>query len=225
MLLYSTVMGSIGVLAPLSSREDVDFFSHLEMHLRQEAPPLAGRDHLAFRSAYWPVRNTVDGDLCSTYAAVSGGPVGGSKCVYPCAPRRPALIHMPRVRWTGTCAAPTRRRVSGRRVLHARRMCVSALFPFRAWYTAPLLSAYRLAQLAQVLAPCLGIHRAWTPGRVNMRVTNMPLHPSANTRAAPTPPGSTLQLPPKKQTMIAEAMDRTPGEILKKLEDIRNKIL
>lgn len=70
-LLYSTVMGSIGVLAPLSSREDVDFFSHLEMHLRQEAPPLAGRDHLAFRSAYWPVRNAVDGDLCNTYAAVS----------------------------------------------------------------------------------------------------------------------------------------------------------
>ena len=40
---------------PFTSREDVDFFSHLEMHLRQEHPPLAGRDHMAFRSAYYPV--------------------------------------------------------------------------------------------------------------------------------------------------------------------------
>jgi splicing factor 3B subunit 3 len=33
------------------------------------------------------------------------------------------------------------------------------------------------------------------------------------------------QIPAKKQQVIAEAMDRTPGEMLKKLEDIRNKIL
>ena len=48
-LVYSTVMGAIGVVYPFTSREDVDFFSHLEMHLRQENPPLAGRDHLAYR--------------------------------------------------------------------------------------------------------------------------------------------------------------------------------
>ena len=42
-------MGAVGVLFPLPSREDVDFFTHLEMHLRQEAPPLLGRDHMAFR--------------------------------------------------------------------------------------------------------------------------------------------------------------------------------
>ncbi|GLC59841.1 hypothetical protein PLESTB_001541500 [Pleodorina starrii] len=100
-LLYSTVLGGIGVLYPFTNREDVDFFSHLEMHLRQEHPPLCGRDHLAFRSAYFPVRSCVDGDLCGQYASI----------------------------------------------------------------------------------------------------------------------------PAKKQQMIAEAMDRTPGEVLKKLEDIRNKIL
>jgi hypothetical protein len=44
-----------GALLPFTSREDVDFFSHLEMHLRQEHPPLAGRDHLAYRGAYFPV--------------------------------------------------------------------------------------------------------------------------------------------------------------------------
>ncbi len=43
-LLYTTVMGTIGALIPFASREDVDFFSHLEMHLRQENPPLCGRD-------------------------------------------------------------------------------------------------------------------------------------------------------------------------------------
>ena len=42
-LLYATVMGAIGALLPFSSREDVDFCLQLEMHLRQEAPPLSGR--------------------------------------------------------------------------------------------------------------------------------------------------------------------------------------
>lgn len=55
-VLYGTVMGSVGALLPFSSREDVDFFSHLEMHLRQENPPLCGRDHMAFRSSYFPVK-------------------------------------------------------------------------------------------------------------------------------------------------------------------------
>jgi splicing factor 3B subunit 3 len=31
------------------SKQDHDFLSHLEMYMRQEAAPLAGRDHLAFR--------------------------------------------------------------------------------------------------------------------------------------------------------------------------------
>lgn len=37
-IMYSTVMGSIGALYPFTSREDVDFFTHLEMHLRQVRP-------------------------------------------------------------------------------------------------------------------------------------------------------------------------------------------
>ena len=39
----------------------------------------------------------------------------------------------------------------------------------------------------------------------------------------PPPPGA--QLPAAKQRSIAEELERTPGEVLKKLEDIRNKIL
>jgi len=38
------------------------------MHLRSEFPPLCGRDHLSFRSAYVPVKDVIDGDLCEQYA-------------------------------------------------------------------------------------------------------------------------------------------------------------
>ena len=65
-----------GAMLPVMSREDVDFFVHLEMYLRQENPPLCGRDHLAFRSAYFPVKDVVDGDLCEQYAQVRAGPAG-----------------------------------------------------------------------------------------------------------------------------------------------------
>jgi len=69
-LVYSTMMGTIGALIPFASREDVDFFSHLEMHMRQQNPPLCGRDHLAFRSYYFPVKNVIDGDMCEQYSTV-----------------------------------------------------------------------------------------------------------------------------------------------------------
>ncbi|KAG2555075.1 hypothetical protein PVAP13_9KG549900 [Panicum virgatum] len=69
-LIYGTVMGSVGALLAFTSREDVDFFSHLEMHLRQEHPPLCGRDHMAYRSAYFPVKDVIDGDLCEQYPSL-----------------------------------------------------------------------------------------------------------------------------------------------------------
>eukprot|EP01132_Coremiostelium_polycephalum_P002352 gene2352-2902_t len=69
-LLYATINGSIGALIPFVSREDVDFFSTLEMHMRQENPPLCGRDHLAYRSFYFPVKNVIDGDLCEQFSSL-----------------------------------------------------------------------------------------------------------------------------------------------------------
>jgi splicing factor 3B subunit 3 len=66
-MVYSTLAGSIGAFVPFTVKEDVDFFQHLEMHLRGENPPLCGRDHLAYRSYYYPVKNVIDGDLCETY--------------------------------------------------------------------------------------------------------------------------------------------------------------
>ena len=66
-LLYATILGGVGALLPFRSREDVDFAQQLEMHMRQEAPPLSGRDHLAYRGSYLPVKNVVDADLCEQF--------------------------------------------------------------------------------------------------------------------------------------------------------------
>ncbi|KAA8568403.1 hypothetical protein EYC84_007437 [Monilinia fructicola] len=66
-LLWSGLQGTLGILIPFVSREDVDFFQTLEQHLRSEDPPLAGRDHLIYRSYYVPVKGVIDGDLCERY--------------------------------------------------------------------------------------------------------------------------------------------------------------
>lgn len=55
-LVYATVTGTIGVLVPFTAHEEQDFFQHLEMHMRSENPPLCGRDHLSYRSYYFPVK-------------------------------------------------------------------------------------------------------------------------------------------------------------------------
>ena len=69
-VVYATTMGTVGALMPFVSREDVDFCTHLEMHMRQENPPLLGRDHLAFRSSYFPVKDVIDGDLCEQFSSL-----------------------------------------------------------------------------------------------------------------------------------------------------------
>ncbi|ORZ14502.1 CPSF A subunit region-domain-containing protein [Absidia repens] len=66
-LLTSTLLGTIGMYVPFVAKEDVEFFQMLEMHMRSEAPPLAGRDHLSYRSYYIPVKSVVDGDLCEQF--------------------------------------------------------------------------------------------------------------------------------------------------------------
>lgn len=42
--------------SPHNPLQDHDFFQHLEMHMRSEFPPMCGRDHLSFRSYYFPVK-------------------------------------------------------------------------------------------------------------------------------------------------------------------------
>ena len=69
-ILYSTTMGSIGALIPFDKKEEVEFFLHLEMYLRLEALPLWGREHVAFRSTYVPVKSIIDGDLWEQFASL-----------------------------------------------------------------------------------------------------------------------------------------------------------
>ena len=66
-LLWAGLQGTLGILIPFVSREDVDFFQTLEQHMRTEDAPLAGRDHLIYRSYYVPVKGIIDGDLCERY--------------------------------------------------------------------------------------------------------------------------------------------------------------
>ena len=59
--MYSTISGGLGGMLPLASKEDADFMKHLELFLRAEdadggGPSLVGRDHVAFRSYYMPVK-------------------------------------------------------------------------------------------------------------------------------------------------------------------------
>lgn len=70
MVLVSSTMGSVTAFIPFETREDVEFFSHLEMYLRIEAQPLCGRDHVMFRSIYAPVKDVIDGDLCEMFGAL-----------------------------------------------------------------------------------------------------------------------------------------------------------
>ncbi|EGG17647.1 CPSF domain-containing protein [Cavenderia fasciculata] len=69
-IIYTTLGGAIGALIPFSSREEVDFFAQLEMQMRQEKESLCGRDHLSYRSYYFPVKNVIDGDLCEQYSTL-----------------------------------------------------------------------------------------------------------------------------------------------------------
>ncbi|ERS97181.1 pre-mRNA-splicing factor RSE1 [Sporothrix schenckii ATCC 58251] len=66
-LVWSGLQGTVGVLVPFVNREDADFFQNLETHMRQEDAPLAGRDHLMYRSYYVPVKGVIDGDLCERF--------------------------------------------------------------------------------------------------------------------------------------------------------------
>uniref|UniRef100_A0A6B2FZW4 Splicing factor 3B subunit 3 (Trinotate prediction) n=1 Tax=Myxobolus squamalis TaxID=59785 RepID=A0A6B2FZW4_MYXSQ len=66
-LLYTTLSGSIGVLAPFSVKEDIDFMQHIELYIRQALPSIVGRDHIAYRSYYFPLKSVIDGDTCEQF--------------------------------------------------------------------------------------------------------------------------------------------------------------
>ncbi|KAJ1955237.1 pre-mRNA-splicing factor rse1 [Dipsacomyces acuminosporus] len=70
-ILYTTLLGSVQVAIPFVTQDDVDFFRSLELHMRNERPPLSGRDHLSYRSMFVPVKSVIDGDLCEQFFMLS----------------------------------------------------------------------------------------------------------------------------------------------------------
>ncbi|CAK3864564.1 Pre-mRNA-splicing factor rse1 [Lecanosticta acicola] len=69
-LFWAGIQGTLGMFVPFVTREDVEFFTALEQQMRAEDPPLAGRDHLMYRSYYVPVKGVIDGDLCERFMAL-----------------------------------------------------------------------------------------------------------------------------------------------------------
>ncbi|KAI0789091.1 mono-functional DNA-alkylating methyl methanesulfonate N-term-domain-containing protein [Abortiporus biennis] len=69
----SLVIGAREVLlyTGLHGIQDVDLISTLEQHMRTEQINLIGRDHLAWRGYYVPVKAVVDGDLCENFARLT----------------------------------------------------------------------------------------------------------------------------------------------------------
>ncbi|QIW96186.1 hypothetical protein AMS68_001704 [Peltaster fructicola] len=70
-LFWSGIQGSMGILSPFVARRDVTFFTQLELLMRQHDPSISGRDHLAYRSYYVPVRCVIDGDLIERFLELS----------------------------------------------------------------------------------------------------------------------------------------------------------
>tara|TARA_B110000208_G_scaffold3620_1_gene4865 strand:- start:2062 stop:5706 length:3645 start_codon:yes stop_codon:yes gene_type:complete len=69
-VLCSTIMGGMCLFMPFTSREDVDFLSQLEMHMRAKNLSCIGRDHISYRSYYSPVKDVIDGDLCEMFTTL-----------------------------------------------------------------------------------------------------------------------------------------------------------
>ncbi|KAJ3886953.1 CPSF A subunit region-domain-containing protein [Lentinula edodes] len=64
-LLYTGVHGTVGILVPFVSKEDVDFVSTLERHLLTEQRLFGWQKSVSWRGYYTPVKPD---DLCETFA-------------------------------------------------------------------------------------------------------------------------------------------------------------
>lgn len=66
-IVYSTINGGIYALYPFGTREEIDFFTHLELYMKNLSAALGGRDHHMYRSYYTPCKAVVDGELCEMF--------------------------------------------------------------------------------------------------------------------------------------------------------------
>ena len=70
-IFWAGLQGTLGALIPFNSRRQHKMFQQLELQLRSDDKPLSGRDHLAFRSYFAPVKNVIDGDLIERFLVLS----------------------------------------------------------------------------------------------------------------------------------------------------------
>lgn len=70
-ILWAGIQGTLGALIPFASRRQHKMFQQLELQLRSDDKPISGRDHLAFRSYFNPVKSMIDGDLIERFLILS----------------------------------------------------------------------------------------------------------------------------------------------------------
>jgi len=70
-IFWAGLQGTLGALIPFQSRRQYKMFQQLELQLRTDDKPLSGRDHLAYRSYYNPVKSVLDGDLIERFLVLS----------------------------------------------------------------------------------------------------------------------------------------------------------
>lgn len=70
-IFWAGLQGTLGAMIPFQSRRDFKMFQQLEMTLRTDEKPISGRDHLAYRSYYTPIKGAIDGDLVERFLALS----------------------------------------------------------------------------------------------------------------------------------------------------------
>jgi splicing factor 3B subunit 3 len=70
-IFWAGLQGTLGALIPFTSRRQHKMFQQLELQLRSDDKPLSGRDHLAFRSYFNPVKSVLDGDLIERFLILS----------------------------------------------------------------------------------------------------------------------------------------------------------
>jgi splicing factor 3B subunit 3 len=70
-IVWAGLQGTLGALIPFSSRRQHKMFQQLELQLRTDDKAISGRDHLAFRSYFNPVKCIIDGDLIERFLILS----------------------------------------------------------------------------------------------------------------------------------------------------------
>ncbi|CAK7893910.1 pre-mRNA-splicing factor Rse1p [[Candida] anglica] len=83
-LIFTGLQGSVGILVPVATKQETDFFVKLEIALREyfnynfddfstgdRGYNILGRDHLKFRGYYNPSKNVIDGDLIEKFTELN----------------------------------------------------------------------------------------------------------------------------------------------------------